>query len=221
MEQLLVKELSTGYENHVLHSHINFSVHQGDYLCVIGENGSGKSTLLKTILGLIPNLSGTVQFNPKVSIAYLPQQRNIQADFPASVKEVVLSGFIAQLKWRPFYNKKEKEKAAFFMKKMGVYDLADKAFTTLSGGQQQRVLLARALCASQEFLFLDEPVASLDEQAAKEFYALIDHLNEKENMTIVMITHDRSYALKRASHILSLEKGFFFGTKEEYLGGQV
>ena len=200
MEQLLVKDLSIGYEHHVLHSSITFSIQKKDYLCVIGENGSGKSTLLKTLLGLIPSLSGTIHFDPKVTIGYLPQQRNIQADFPASVKEVVLSGFIAQLKWRPFYSQKEKETAHFFMKKMGIDSFCDKTFATLSGGQQQRVLLARALCASHEL------------------YSLIDELNQAEGMTIVMITHDRQYALKRASHILSFENGFFFGKKEDYLG---
>lgn len=218
MEQLLVKDLSIGYEHRVLHSSITFSIQKKDYLCVIGENGSGKSTLLKTLLGLIPSLSGTIHFDPKVTIGYLPQQRNIQADFPASVKEVVLSGFIAQLKWRPFYSQKEKEKAHFFMKKMGIDSFCDKTFATLSGGQQQRVLLARALCASQELLFLDEPTAGLDEQVTHELYSLIDELNQTEGMTIVMITHDRQYALKRASHILSFEKDFFFGKKEDYLG---
>lgn len=219
MTQLQVTDLSTGYDKKALQQHIHFQVEKGDYICVIGENGSGKSTLLKTLLGLIPALEGDIYFRSGLSIGYLPQQNSISHDFPASVKEVVLSGFVSKLKWRPFYSKKEKEMASYFMEKMGILDYQTKAFTTLSGGQQQRVLLARALCASREFLFLDEPTAGLDEQVTKELYQLINQLNQEDGMTIFMVTHDKAYAIERASHLISLENGFFFGKTEDYRTG--
>ena len=162
MEQLICKNLKLGYENITLAEDLNFSVEKGDYLCIVGENGAGKSTLMRTLLRLQKPLAGTIEYNDNLtasSIGYLPQQTIIQKDFPASVYEVVLSGCQNNLGWHLFYSKQDHAKAQENMKRLGITDFAKRCYRELSGGQQQRVLLARALCATQKCLLLDEPVS--------------------------------------------------------------
>ncbi len=219
MALLTAENLSLGYESHRIAGGLNFSVREGDYLCVVGENGSGKTTLMKTLLGLQEPLGGKIISGgglKKNEIGYLPQQTLIQKDFPASVREIVLSGCQGRCGLRPFYNRAEKRLAEENMTRMGIADLANRCYRELSGGQQQRVLLARALCAARKLLLLDEPVTGLDPKAAEEMYRLILSLNGG-GITIIMISHDISAALKHANVILHLGRDFFFGTKEEYL----
>ncbi len=219
MALLTVQNLSLGYDSHLLAEDLNFAVNAGDYLCIVGENGSGKSTLMKTLLHLQEPVSGQIIMGDglkKNEIGYLPQQTVVQKDFPAFVKEIVLSGCQARCGWRPFYSKAEKRLAAENMERMGITDLADRCYRELSGGQQQRVLLARALCATRKILLLDEPVSGLDPKVTAEMYSLIEELN-KEGITIIMISHDIAAAVRYASHILHIGSDIFFGTKEEYL----
>lgn len=220
MAQLICEDLTLGYEGQEILSHLSFSVEKGDYLCIIGENGSGKTTLMKTILGLRKPMKGSVLTGDGLSrkeIGYLPQQSSIQRDFPASVREIVLSGFQGQCGLRPFYNREEKRQAEKNMALMGIADKKKRCYRELSGGQQQRVLLARALCATQKMLLLDEPVAGLDPKVTQEMYALIDRLNKEFGITIVMISHDIRAALQFANKILHIGDKLFFGTREEYL----
>ena len=199
-------------------SNINFEVNKGDYLCILGENGSGKSTLMKTLLHLIKPLDGSIETGDGVladEIGYLPQQTEVQRDFPASVREIVLSGCQSRCGRRPFYNKAEKQLAVQAMEKMNITPLARKCYRELSGGQQQRVLLARAFCATQTMLLLDEPVTGLDPQATEEMYSLIKELN-RNGITIIMISHDVDAALKYASHVLHIGKEIFFGEVKDY-----
>ncbi len=220
MAQLICEDLTLGYEGQEILSHLSFSVEKGDYLCIIGENGSGKTTLMKTILGLRKPMKGSVTTGDGLSrreIGYLPQQSTIQRDFPASVREIVLSGFQGQCGLRPFYNREEKRQADKNMEWMGIADKKKRCYRELSGGQQQRVLLARALCATQKILLLDEPVAGLDPKVTQEMYALIDRLNKERGITVVMISHDIRAALQFANKILHIGDKLFFGTREEYL----
>ena len=221
MAQLTCRNLTLGYDGKTVAENINFEVCKGDYLCIVGENGSGKSTLVKTLLHLKKPLSGTITFGDGLSqkeIGYLPQQTVVQRDFPASVREIVLSGCLNRGGLRPFYTIEEKLLAAETMEKMGITHLAGRCYRELSGGQQQRVLLARALCATRELLFLDEPVAGLDPKVTKEMYKLIEKLNREDGITVVMVSHDIGAAIRYASHILHVSKTpLFFGTKEEYL----
>lgn len=215
------KDVTLGYENKVVAKNLNFKIDQGDYLCVVGENGTGKSTLIKTLLGLIKPLNGEVIANVQgknhKGVGYLPQQTQAQKDFPASVWEVVLSGVLNNNHRCPFYNKKDKAEAEKNMEKLNILDLKKRCYRELSGGQQQRVLLARALCATDSVLILDEPVTGLDPAASMEFYETIKDLNKKENVTIIMVSHDIKNALNYATHILHLEQeNDFFGTVEEY-----
>ena len=223
MAQLTCENVSLGYDNKTILSNLSFSVNSGDYLCIVGENGSGKSTLMRTMLGLQKPMSGEISLGDglkKGEIGYLPQQTDVQKNFPASVKEIVLSGCQARAGLRPFYNNQEKEMAANAMKKMRIEEFSKRCYRELSGGQQQRVLLARALCATQKILLLDEPVSGLDPKVMAEMYELISGLN-KEGITIIMISHDIDVAISEASHILHICDKPFFGTKEEYLKSEL
>ena len=179
MSMIKCKDLVLGYDGKPAAENISFTVESGDYLFVLGENGSGKSTLMKALLGLHPPISGTITFGDGLrrgEIGYLPQQTNVQRDFPASVKEVVLSGCAARNGMRPFYSASLKRRAEEKLRLMGISHLDDRSYRELSGGQQQRVLLARALSAADKALLLDEPVTGLDPNAAEEMYAEIKRL---------------------------------------------
>ena len=224
MALITVSNASLGYEGKAIVSDINFSVSDGDYLCIVGENGSGKSTLMKTLLGQKNVISGKIEFSDGLKqneIGYLPQQTEVQKDFPASVKEIVLSGCLNRSGFRPFYSKSQKDTAARNMEKLGITDLSGKCYRELSGGQQQRVLLARALCAAEKLLVLDEPVAGLDPMVTKALYSLIEEIN-KSGMTVIMVSHDMEAAVEYASHILHIgHKPLFFGKKEDYVKSDV
>ncbi len=219
-EQIICSNAALGYEDGIVTEGLDFTVSSGDYLCILGENGSGKSTLIKALLGLKPQISGDIRFCGDFSakdIGYLPQQTPVQRDFPASVEEIVLSGCLSKMGLLPFYRLAEKKIAAENMKQLGIEDIKKRCYRDLSGGQQQRVLLARALCAASKMLLLDEPVTGLDPIAQTELYEMIAKLNKK-GITIIMVSHDISSAVKYASHILHIsKKQLFFGTKTDYV----
>ncbi|MBQ4538135.1 MAG: metal ABC transporter ATP-binding protein [Oscillospiraceae bacterium] len=217
------KNLTMAYGSHIALRDLSFAIEAGDYLCIVGENGSGKSTLIKGLLGLQQPKEGKIILNGIThrEIGYLPQQSMAQKDFPASVKEVVLSGCLSYKHRTPFYSADDKIKAAAALEKMGISDLEKRSFRALSGGQRQRVLMARALCAADRMLLLDEPAAALDPQASAELYALIGDLNKKEKMTIIMVSHDLDAAGK-ADKILHMANGCaYFGSTEQYYHSDV
>lgn len=219
MAQITCKDLSFAYDGETVLSDINFSLDAGAYLCIVGENGSGKSTLMRGILGLKHPSKGEIIFDDlkPTEIGYLPQQTQIQRDFPASVSEVVLSGRLNSMRGRMFCNAEDKAAAAANMERLGIDDIADRCYLELSGGQQQRVLLARAMCATKKLLLLDEPVTGLDPVAANEMYNLIKLVNLCDNTSVIMISHDIHAAVRYATHILHLgHSQLFFGTTEQY-----
>lgn len=214
------RDAALGYEGKPVWEHLSFQVHSGDYVCIVGENGSGKSTLVKSLLGLLHPMAGEIVRSPSLrsgAIGYLPQQTKAQKDFPATVTEVVRSGFLSGKGMRFFYTPKEKSTALMHMGKLGVLELKDRCYRELSGGQQQRVLLARALCATQKMLLLDEPVSGLDPKVTAEMYTLIEKLNREDGITVIMISHDVAAAVRYASHILHIGDTVFFGTRADYL----
>ena len=214
------RDAALGYEGKPVWEHLSFQVHSGDYVCIVGENGSGKSTLVKSLLGLLHPMAGEIVRSPSLrsgAIGYLPQQTKAQKDFPATVTEVVRSGFLSSRGMRFFYTPKEKSTALMHMGKLGVLELKDRCYRELSGGQQQRVLLARALCATQKMLLLDEPVSGLDPKVTAEMYTLIEKLNREDGITVIMISHDVAAAVRYASHILHIGDTVFFGTRADYL----
>lgn len=214
------EDAGLGYDNKAIIAHFDFQVEEGDYICVVGENGSGKSTLIKTLLGLIRPVSGTIRRSASLeqgAIGYLPQQTQIQRHFPVSVMEVALSGFLNEMRFRPFYMGSQRKEAAQNLKKLGIWDLHRSCYGELSGGQQQRVLLARALCAADRILVLDEPMTGLDPVASQSLYDSLRTLNQ-EGMAVVMVTHDIQKALEQSQKILHMsDGGYFFGATEEYL----
>ena len=218
MPQIICENAALGYDGKPLVTGLNFTVSAGDYLCIVGENGSGKSTLMKTILNLTAPLAGAIRMEGlrPTEIGYLPQQTQVQRDFPASVQEIVRSGFQGQQGWRPFYTKEEKAAASANLERLGLGGFERRCYRELSGGQQQRVLLARALCATRKCLLLDEPISGLDPKAAAQMYEIIEQLHQ-EGITIIMISHDLGSALDYATHILHIGKTLFFGTREDYL----
>lgn len=220
MALIKCENVSIGYEGQTVVKDLDFQIDPGDYLCIVGENGSGKSTLVRSLLGLKNVEKGQIIYGDglkQTEIGYLPQQTDVQKDFPASVYEVVRSGRLNSRGFHPFYTAADRKAAVEKMDLLGIRDLAKQCFRDLSGGQKQRVLLARALCATKSLLLLDEPVTGLDPIVTGEFYQLIRRINRESDIAVVMVSHDIESAVKDASHILHLqETALFFGTTEEY-----
>ena len=220
-ELIACRDAALGYEGRAVLSGLNLKVSAGDYLCVVGDNGSGKSTLMKGLLGLLSPMAGSIDRAAELkngAVGYLPQQTRAQRDFPATVYEVVLSGFLNQRGVRFFYTAAQKTAAVQAIGKLGILELKDRCYRELSGGQQQRTLLARALCAAGRLLILDEPVTGLDPAAAQDLYKTLRYLNEREGMAVVMVTHDLRSALENARTVLHIGKAsWFYGTVEDYL----
>ncbi len=220
-ELIVCRDVSLGYEGQSVLSHLDLTIRAGDYLCIVGDNGSGKSTLLRGLLGLLPPQSGEILRADELrrgAIGYLPQQTQAQRDFPATVSEVVLSGFLNSKGTRFFYSAAQKAAAMMNMGKLGILELKDQCYRDLSGGQQQRVLLARALCAASRLLILDEPITGLDPAAAQDLYKLLGYLNEKEGMAVVMVTHDLRASLRNARTVLHIGRNnLFLGSTADYL----
>ncbi len=209
MSLIKIENLTLSYEGRRVIENMSFCVNKGDYLCIIGENGSGKTSVIKAILGLIsPEIGNIIYQNglKKNEIGYLPQQTEIQKNFPASVYEVVLSGCQNNLKKLPFYNRNLKRRALNNIEKLKLNSIKDKCYNELSGGQQQRVLLARALCATDKIIILDEPVSGLDPVITNDLYNIIYEMNRKENITVIMISHDITSVSKYATKILHIRE---------------
>ena len=220
MSLLACQNLCFTYDGKEVLTDLNFQLNQGDYLCIIGENGAGKSTLIKGLLNLKKPSSGEIIMGGGLKpneIGYLPQQTQVQKDFPASVYEVVLSGCLNSLGKRMFYSRQNKRLVYEKLEELDIVHLKDRCYRELSGGQKQRVLLARALCATRKLLLLDEPVTGLDPVMTQEFYRLVSELNRRENITVIMVSHDVKDAVNDASHVLHLGKRqLFFGTCSDY-----
>jgi len=218
---LACRDVSFAYEGNVVVKGLNFQVNDGEYLCIVGENGSGKSTLVKGLLRLIQPFSGDIVFGGGLKfteIGYLPQQTPVQRDFPASSYEVVLSGRLSKRGFLPFYSMEDRKSAQENMERLDIIPLRKKCYRELSGGQQQKVLLARALCATEKLLLLDEPVTGLDPIATQDLYKQISLINKNTGITVIMVSHDIHSAVKHATHILHLKNSqVFFGTSADYV----
>ena len=214
-----VKNLTLGYEKENIINNISFTVEEKDFIVIVGKNGAGKSTLIKGILGLIKPKSGEIIFNDsfnKKLIGYMPQETKVSQSFPASVKEIVLSGRINKMGFRPFYNKEDKEKCEEVLKILNIYDIKDKSFFELSGGQRQKTLLARSLCATDKLLILDEPSNNLDNTSREEFYLLLMKLNKELGITIMMISHDSDIDKLLGNKLLRItDNSYEFITNDE------
>lgn len=220
MVQLELKNLSIGYNYKPVQKNINCKIEYGDFVCVIGTNGVGKSTLIKTILGLVSPISGKILYDKRTklsSIGYLQQSLSIDSDFPASVYEVVLSGCLSMIKNKPFYGKKEREIVKRNLELLDIENIKSKSFKELSGGQQQRVLIARAMCAANKMIILDEPFVGLDVYMVKQLKNTIHRINKELGVTIVMVTHHLDLSIEDVTKVLELSStGAYFGNVKEY-----
>ena len=220
MNLIEIKNLSFSYPSRKdTLKNINIKIKQGTFNVIVGQNGSGKSTLIKCILGL--NTGYTGEIIKENHIGYLPQKSEIQSNFPATIEEVVLSGTIVNNIKSIFYKKEDKENAKQVMQKLEIYGIRKKCFADLSGGQQQRVLIARALCATQKIIILDEPTNGLDPSIAKQIYELLDKLKKEDDLTIVMVSHDIDRALDYADNVIEIENGkvVFEGNHQNFKSG--
>ena len=206
MSLIEVKDLKIGYEGHIVLDKVNFNIEDGEFVVIVGSNGAGKTTLIKALLGLVKPVNGSISFNglKQEFIGYMPQETKVDSNFPASVYEIVLSGTLNKTL---FYTKKEKKLALDNLKVLGISDLKDKSFQELSGGQRQKVLLARSLCSTEKLLILDEPSNNLDRESKKDLYEIITELNKKNNITIIMITHDLDHGNLIGNKIISINDG--------------
>lgn len=225
MSQIECKNMSIGYSNKTILRNLNFEINQGEYIFILGDNGVGKTTLLKTLLGLIPPLKGDIIYDQsvkKTSIGYIPQKSKIQQEFPASVYEIVISGCVNNLKWKPFYTKKDKEQVATAMKLLNITHLARRPFRELSGGQQQRVLLARAFCATDKILVLDEPFVGLDNYSTNQLQKSLTRINKELGVTIVIVSHYIEESLKMCNKVIVLsEDNTYTCLPSEYRSGSL
>ena len=189
-----IRNITVGYDENIILSDVSLTIHDSDFIGVIGPNGGGKTTLLKTILGLLAPVKGEVFFHDCMTegnhhhIGYLPQINNIDRKFPISVSDVVKSGLMSKKRMIKRYDKKENEFAGLLMQEMGIYEIRNKAIGELSGGQIQRALLCRALVNQPKLLVLDEPNTYVDNRFEKELYEKLRILNE--DIAILLVSHD-------------------------------
>ena len=195
---ITVDSVSFSYQQREILKDVSFSVKERDFIGLIGTNGAGKTTMLRIIVGLLKPTSGEVklfgqplsQFKAWEKIGYVPQKNSLNPLFPATVREVVISGLVGKRKWFGRNSKEDYIKCDDALMAMGVEDLADKKIGQLSGGQQQRVFLARALINNPSLLILDEPTVGIDAETQASFFHMIKHMHQHHNMTFLMFSHD-------------------------------
>ena len=205
-----IQNVNFSYDKQTILENISLQVEQKDFLAIIGPNGGGKSTLLKLILGINPLQKGTISIlgtKPEKNlskIGYVPQNTNINTDFPIKVIEVVMMGHVGHKRPIFGYRKEEIACAMGALQQVGMENFAHKKIGSLSGGQRQRVMIARALCAHPKILLLDEPTASIDVSGQKQIYDLLKQLNQY--ITIVVVSHDISVILEYANKVAHINR---------------
>ena len=210
MSVISINNVTFAYSNETILENINLKIKQKDFLEIIGPNGGGKSTLLKTILGIQVPKSGSIEvLGTKAEknlskIGYVPQNTNINTDFPIKVIEVVMMGHVGHKRPLFGYKKEEINCALGALAQVGMEKFSEAKIGSLSGGQRQRVMIARALCANPSILLLDEPTASIDVDGQKQIYDLLKILNK--TITIVVVSHDISVILSYANKVAHINK---------------
>lgn len=214
MDLIKIKNLFFKYQKTDILENVNLTIKDDDFLAIIGPNGGGKSTLLKLILGLLPLQSGKIEKNIKNSqIGYVPQNTNLNIDFPITALEVVLMGHVSSKKRIFGYSKDEISCALESLNQVGMKDYANKKIGDLSGGQRQRVFIARALCSNPKIMLLDEPTASIDVQGQQEIYELLKELNK--SICIVVVSHDLSILLNYAKNVAHINRKLVYHSLDE------
>lgn len=215
---LEVSSLTVKYSKNIALEDVNFTIQAGDYLGIVGPNGSGKTTLINSILGLINPSLGNIIIK-EGGLGYLPQKSlKSQGLFPAKVSEIIATGLLANKKGFRFYTKEDYIRVDSILNNLNISHLKDSKIGELSGGQQQKVFLARAMVSDPSILILDEPTNYLDSKAKDELYSALNMLNKKQNVTMIVISHDLASIGKYINKLLYLEnKVKFFGTYHDFL----
>ncbi len=212
-------EVSCSYNGMEVLTDISFKVLPGDYLGIVGPNGSGKSTLIRAILGLMLPDKGDIslfgeeqrKFQSWQRIGYLPQRlKFFNPDFPGTVEEIVRLGLMAGKTFPRISGAEDKAAVLKALEMMGIADLGKKLIGDLSGGQQQRALLARAMVNQPDILILDEPTTALDPETREHFYSLLETLNRRDQVTLLLVTHDTWSIGKYANRFIYLDKKIIF-----------
>ena len=203
---LEVTDVSFCYDKKPVLERVSLAVHEGDYLGLVGPNGAGKTTLPQMTLGLLIPASGAISLAPGKRLAYVPQQRAGEADFPVTVYEVAAMSRYRRLGWRRRLTAEDKRLVQAALEQTGLWAKRTELIGRLSGGQQQRALVARALSGQPDIMFLDEPMRGLDQDAQDDLYNLLRELNDQAGLTIVMVSHDIEKITKEAMHIACLDR---------------
>ncbi|MEW5848923.1 MAG: metal ABC transporter ATP-binding protein [Myxococcota bacterium] len=212
--------LQVGYDGVAMLPPIEVDVHRGVFCVVVGRNGSGKSTWFKTVLGLIPPVSGQVMHAPGLKVAYIPQRLHYDPIYPLTAINVVRMGALNGFNfWGSSGLDYDELKLA--MDAVDVWKLRDQSFRSLSEGQKQRVLFARALVSRPEVAFMDEPTSAMDVVAEREMLSLVDRVRRDRKMAVVMVTHELSVAAEYAEQVIFVDRTsrtVLAGTPREVLG---
>ncbi len=213
MELINISNLFYKYHKTDVLENINLTIKDDDFLAIIGPNGGGKSTLLKLILGLLTPQDGKIEKKIKNNqVGYVPQNTNLNIDFPITALEIVLMGHVSSKKRLFGYSKEDISCAMASLSKVSMADFANSKIGDLSGGQRQRVFIARALCSNPKIMLLDEPTASIDVKGQREIYELLKELNK--SICIVVVSHDISVLLNYAKNVAHINKNLVYHSLE-------
>ncbi|PLX93048.1 MAG: ABC transporter [Desulfuromonas sp.] len=207
---ITLDNVSFNYDDRPILENINLTLHDDDFLGIVGPNGGGKSTLLKLILGLLEPSSGTIRVfdrapeQARTRLGYVPQFATFDSAFPISVRDTVLQGRLGKTRSRVGYNRHDHAIAEQAMREADILDLRKHPMTALSGGQRQRVLIARALACEPEVLLLDEPTANIDPHQGETFFDLLHRLHER--IAIVLISHDVGFISRSVTRVACLNR---------------
>jgi ABC-type Mn2+/Zn2+ transport system ATPase subunit len=203
---LVVRDIRIGYGSQSILPSVSFDLKPGQVTSIVGHNGSGKSTLLKTLLGLMPKVSGEILRAPHVRIGYVPQRESMDPIYPIRVVELVQTGRYGARGVGRLLHASDWDLIQAAMEATGVAALSKRLFRTLSGGEQQRALLARALCIEPNLLVLDEPTASMDEKGASDTMKLTLDLAKRSNAAILMVNHFIDLVEKISDQVVLLDR---------------
>lgn len=222
---ITVEKVSFSYNDLPVLEDVTLTVHERDFISIVGPNAGGKTTLLKLILGLLKPTSGTIRVfgqppgKVRSRIGYMPQHASLDPLFPVSVLDVVLMGRLGNGKDLGFYRRADKEAAADALRNVELYEIRNCSFSDLSGGQRQRVLIARALVSDPELLLLDEPTANVDAVVETELYEILNKLNEK--MTVALVTHDLGFVSRYVKSVACVNRRVVVHPTSEITGEMI
>lgn len=202
---LSLEDVSFCYDSATILENVNVTLYEGDFVGIFGPNGGGKTTFLQILAGLLEPSKGLVLRNHRSKIGYVPQFSKLDKQFPISVFDLVLMGSLSELTFFGRYSKNTKQKAMDALEKVGLLEKKDLPFGVLSGGQAQRALIARAIVSNPEILLLDEPTASVDLPSQEDIFDLLDNFH-KDNVAIVMVSHDLQTVLKKSEKLLCIHR---------------